>query len=69
MAVGRSTFKILPGKLTGKRPLGKLRLRWKSNIRLDLKQIGLNTRNWVDSAQNRDYWGALMNVTLNLWVP
>jgi hypothetical protein len=36
---------------------------------MDLKEIGINTRNWVDSAQNRDYWRALENETLNLRVP
>jgi hypothetical protein len=36
---------------------------------MDLKEIGINTRNWVGSAQDRDYWGALVNVALNLWTP
>ena len=36
---------------------------------MDLKEIGINTRNWVDSAQDRDYWRILVNVTLNHWVP
>ena len=39
------------------------------NIRMDLKEIGINTRNWVDLDQNRDYWRALVNVSLSLWVP
>ena len=39
-----------------------------SNIRMYLKEIGINTRNWVDSAQDRDYWRALVNVALNLRV-
>ena len=69
MEEGRSAFKILTGKPTGKRPLGRPRHRWKDNIRLDLKEIGISMRNWVDSAQDRDYWRALVNVTLNLWVP
>jgi hypothetical protein len=41
----------------------------KNNIRKNLKEIGINTRNWVDSAQDRDYWGALVNAGLNLRVP
>ena len=49
-----SSFKILTGKPTGKRPLE--RRRWEDNIRMDLKEIGINTRNWVYSAQDRDYW-------------
>jgi hypothetical protein len=52
MEEGRSAFKILIGKPTGKRILGRPRLRWEDNIRMDLKEIGINTRNWVDSAQD-----------------
>ena len=55
MEEGRSAFKIVTGTAAEKRPLGRLRRRWKDNIRMDLKEIGVNTRNWVDSAQNRDY--------------
>ena len=36
---------------------------------MDLKEIDINTRNWVDSAQDKDYWRALVNAALNLWVP
>ena len=53
MEEGRSTFKIVAGTSVEKRPLGRLRRRWKDNIRMDLKEIGINTRNWVDSAQDR----------------
>ena len=45
MKEGRSAFKILTGKPTGKRPLGRPRRRWKRNIRMDFKEIGINTRN------------------------
>ena len=38
-------------------------------MRMDLKEIGSNTRNWIDSAQDRDYWRALVNATLNLRIP
>ena len=61
----RSAFKIL----TGKRPLGRPRRRWEDNIRMDLEEVGINTRIWVDSAQDRDYWIALVNAALNLRVP
>ena len=37
--------------------------------RMDLIELGMNTRDWVDSAQDRDYWRALVNAALNLWVP
>ena len=66
---GRNAFKILTGKPTGKRPLGKPRRRWEDNTRMGLKGIGINTRSWVDSAQDRDYWRALVNATLNLGIP
>ena len=56
MEEGRSAFKILAGKPTGKRPLGRPRHRWKDNIRMDLKEIGINSRNWVDLALDRDHW-------------
>ena len=50
MEESRSAFKILIGKSTGKRSLGRPDSRWEDNIRLDLKEIGINMRNWVDSA-------------------
>ena len=43
--------------------------RWEDNIRMDLEEIGTNAENWVDSAQDRDYWRALVNAALNLHVP
>ena len=46
---------MLTAKPIGKRPLGRPRRRWEGNIRMDLKEIGSNTKNWVDSAQDRDY--------------
>ena len=61
MEEGRSAFKILTGTPTGKRPLGRSRRIWEDNIRMDIKEIGINTRNLVDSAQDRDYWRALVN--------
>jgi hypothetical protein len=54
MEEGRSAFKILTCKPTGKRPLGRPRLRYEDNIRKDLKETGTNMRNCVDSAQDRD---------------
>ena len=69
MEKGRSAFKMLTSKHTGKRSLGRPRRRWEDNIRMDFKEIGVNTRNWVDSAQDRDYWRALVNSVLNLRVP
>ena len=56
MQKGRSAFKILTGKPTGKIPLWRPRRRWEENIRMDLTKIGIDTRNWVDSAHDKDYW-------------
>ena len=58
-------FKILSSTPIGKRP----RLRCEDNIRMDLKETDINTRNWIDSAQDRDYRRALGNAVLILWVP
>ena len=55
---------MLTGKPTGKRPLGRPRRRWE-----DLEEISVNAGNWVDSAQDRDYWEAIVNAALNLRVP
>ena len=49
--------------------MGRPRRTWEDNIRMDLEEIGINARNWVDSAQDRNYWRALVNAALNLGVP
>ena len=69
MEEGRSALKILTGKPAGKIPLGRPRRRWEDNIRMDLEGIGINAGNWVNSAQDRNYWRALVNAALNLRVP
>ena len=61
MEEGKSGFKTLTGT-----PLGRSRPRWEDNIRMNLEEIGINTRNWVHSAQDRDYWIALVNAALDL---
>ena len=62
-------FQNFKCKPTGKRPLGRPRRRWDDNIRMDLEDIGINAGNWIDSAQDIDYWRALVNAALNLRVP
>ena len=69
MEEGRSAFKTLTGKPTGKRSFGRPRLRWEDNIRKDFEEIGINAGNWVISAQDRNYWRGLVNAALNLRVP
>ena len=62
-------FKILTGTPAGKVRLGRPRRRWEEHIKMDLKERGINTRNWVDMAQDKDYWRALVNAALKLRVP
>ena len=69
MEEGRSAFKILTGKPTGNRPLGRPRRRWEDNIRMDLEEIGINAGNWVHSAEDRDHLRAIVNAALNPPVP
>ena len=69
MEEGRRALKILTGKPRGERPLGRPRRRWEDNIRMDHEEIGMNAANWVHSAQDSDYWRALVNAALNLRVP
>ena len=65
MEEGRSTFKILASKPTGKRPLGwgGAKRRWEENIRMNLKVVDINTRKWVDSPQDTYYWRALVHIS------
>ena len=65
MEEGRKTFKILTGTPAENRPLGRRRRRWEDNIRIELKEMGINTGNCVDSTQNREFWRAVVNATLN----
>jgi hypothetical protein len=68
MEESRSSFTFLAGKPIGKRPLGRSKRRWEDNIRMDLEEIGINACNWVDLAQDGDYWRAFVNAALNLRV-
>ena len=69
MEEGRTAFKILTGKPTGKIHLGRPRRRWEDNIRMDLEEMSINAGNCFDSAQDRNYWRALVNEALILRVP
>jgi hypothetical protein len=57
------------GKPEGKRPLGRLRRRWVDNIKMDLREIVWDGVDWMDMAQVREQWRALVNTVLNLRVP
>jgi hypothetical protein len=57
------------GKSEGKRPLGRPRHGWVDNIKMDLSGIGWGGMDWIDLAEDRDQWRALVNMVMSLWVP
>jgi hypothetical protein len=64
-----NAYMILVRKPEGKRPQGRPRRRWVDNIKMDLREIGWDGVDWMDMAQDRDHWKALVNTVLNLRVP
>ena len=69
MGEGRGVYRVLVGKPEGKRPLGRPRRRWEDNIKMDLHEVGCGGINWIELAQDRDRWRALVNAVMNLRVP
>jgi hypothetical protein len=65
----RNAYMILVGKPEGKRPPGRFRLRWEDIIKMDFREIGWGGIDWIDLAQDRDQWKALVNTVMNLRVP
>jgi hypothetical protein len=65
----RGAYNILVGRPEGRRPLGIPRRRWEDNIKMDLREIGFGDVDWIDLAQDRDRWRALMNTVMNLRFP
>jgi hypothetical protein len=65
----RGAYNILVGRLEGRRSLGRPRRRWEDNIKMDLVEIGFGDVDWIDLAQDRDRWRALVNTVMNLRVP
>jgi hypothetical protein len=68
MAERRNAYRILVGKPEGSRPLGRPRRRWVDNIKMTLREIGYDGIDWLDLAQDRDQWRALVHTVMNLWV-
>jgi hypothetical protein len=64
-----NAYRILVGKPEGKRPLGRPRVRWMGNNKIDLREIGLDGMDWIDLAKDRDQWRVLVNMVMNLRVP
>jgi hypothetical protein len=69
MGEKRNVYRLLIGKPEGKRSLGRQRRRWIDNIKLDLLDIGVSVVEWIDLAQDRYRWRALVNSVMNLRVP
>jgi len=65
----RAIYRVLVGKPEGNRPLWKPRCRWEDNIKMDLQAVGCGSMVWIELAQNRDRWQALVNAVTNLRVP
>jgi hypothetical protein len=64
----RNVYMVLMGKPEGKRPLGRPRYRWEDGIRMDLREIGWGSVEWIQLAQNTDRWRVLVNTVMNLRV-
>jgi hypothetical protein len=69
MGETRNACRILVVKPEGKRPLGRPRRRWVDNIKMNLREIGWDGRDWIELAQDRDHWRGLVNTVMNLRVP
>ena len=65
----RSVYGVLVGKPEVKRPLGRLRRRWEDNIKMDLQEMGCGGMDWIELAQDRDRWWAVVNAVMNLRIP
>jgi len=68
-ALGEAVYRILVGKPEGKRPLGRPRLRWVYNIRMDLQEVGFGYMHWIGLSQDRDRWRTLVSAVINLQDP
>jgi hypothetical protein len=69
MGEERGVHRVLVGKPEGKRPLGRPRRRWEYNIMMDVQEVGGGRGDWMELAQDRDGWRALVSTVRNLRVP
>jgi len=68
-AYGKTEYSVLVGKAVGKKPLGIPRCRWGDNIKMDLQEVGCGGMDWIELAEGRDRWLALVSAVMNLRVP
>jgi hypothetical protein len=66
---GRGIYRVLAGRPEGKKPLRRPRRRWGDNIKMDLREIGIDGANWIRLAQDKVQWRAFVNTMMNLRVP
>ena len=69
MGEGRGVYRVLVGKPEGKKPLVRPRCRWENNIKMDLQEVGGGGGDWMELAQDRGRWRALVSTVMNLRVP
>jgi hypothetical protein len=69
MGERRGVYRVLVGKPKGKRPLGRPRHRWEENIKMDLREIGIDGVNWIWLPQDWVQWWVFVNMVMNLRVP
>ena len=69
MVERRGVYRVLVGIPGGKKPLGRPRLRWEDNIKMDLQEVGNGGMDWIDLSQNRDRWRKFVNAVMNIRVP
>jgi len=65
----RGAYRVLAGKSDGKRPIGSLKVRWEDNIKMDLQEVGWEVMDWIDLAEGRGRWWAVVNAVMNLRDP
>ena len=69
MGQGREVYRVLVEKPEGKRPMGRPRRRWEDNIKMNLQEVGGGCEDWMELAEDRDRWWALVSTVMNIRVP